>query len=235
MKYKLKINDDLKDSVAYSSLEAVPISLKKSVEICHFLKGKKIDVALDLLRKIIRKEVAVPFKKSKSAPHKRNIGPGKYPVKTATYFLKLIKNVQANAEDKGLSEDIIIYHISADKSFTQARYGRKNGIHAKRTNIQVIVKEVEGKGEKKENKSKETKPKTQSQQSTKPTKTIEVSKETDNKKDDKKVTSLKTGTTSKVQSEKSKSKNEKNTEKKDSSKSKTKKPSTSPKQSKSTK
>lgn len=141
MKYKLV--PEKKEDYAFAQIESAPISLRKSIEIARFLKGRKLDEAIELLDQVMKKKVAVPFKKFKSAPHKPGIGPGKYPVKAAYYFMALLKNVRANAQNKGLSDDVVIYNLSADKAPTVSRYGRKRGIHAKRTHLQVIVAELD--------------------------------------------------------------------------------------------
>ena len=51
------------------------------------------------------------------------------------------KNAEANAENKGMSKNLMISHISAHKGETQSRYGRKMGKKAKRTHIKIVVKE----------------------------------------------------------------------------------------------
>jgi len=72
------------------------ISPKHAVELCRFLRGKKVPVAEDLLNKIITKDVAVPFKRFQhSVSHRRGkVGPGKYPMKAAKLMLKLIEDVR---------------------------------------------------------------------------------------------------------------------------------------------
>jgi len=150
MKYKLI--PEKKEDYAFALIESAPISLRKSIEVTRFLKGRKLEEAIDLMDNVMKKKVAVPFKKFASAPHKKGIGPGKYPVKAAYYFKALLKNVQANALNKGFSDDLVIFNISADKAPTMPRYGRKRGIRAKRTHLQVLVTESESKIPKKSEK-----------------------------------------------------------------------------------
>ena len=127
------------------------ISPKHAVELCSFLRGKKVPVAEDLLKKIIEKKVAVPFKRFKhSVSHRRGkIGPGKYPVKAAKHILKLIEDVKSNAEFKGIDpESTVIKHISAyegrstESYFHRAR-GRTTPKVIDTVNVEIIIEETE--------------------------------------------------------------------------------------------
>lgn len=119
------------------------ISRKESVEICRLIRNKPVDKAKKILERVIEKKEAVPYKRYlMSVPHRKGkIGPGRYPVKASEKILLLIKSAEANAENKGMSKNLVISHISAHKGETQSRYGRKMGKKAKRTHIKIIVKE----------------------------------------------------------------------------------------------
>ena len=127
------------------------ISPKHAVELCRFLRGKKVPVAEDLLNKIVTKDVAVPFKRFlHSVSHRRGkVGPGKYPVKAAKMMLKLIEDVKGNAEFKGIDpESTVIAHISAYKGrttesvFHRAR-GRTTPKRIETVNIEIVIEETE--------------------------------------------------------------------------------------------
>mgnify|MGYP000318299505 CR=1 FL=1 len=119
------------------------ISTKHSVEVCRFLRGMNLQKAKEILRKVIKKEVAIPYKRySRDLGHKKGIGPGRYPEKVCKELLKLLKDVEANAQVKGLNTaNLIIRHISAHSGGKPLRYGRKRGRSAKRTHVEIIVKE----------------------------------------------------------------------------------------------
>jgi len=121
----------------------IGISRKESVEICRLIRNKPVEKAKKILEKVIEKKVAVPYKRYLgSVPHRKgNIGPGRYPIKASQKILSLIKSAEANAEQKGMSKNLLISHISAHKGETQSRYGRKMGKKAKRTHIKIIIKE----------------------------------------------------------------------------------------------
>ncbi len=118
----------------------LPISTKQAVAICSFIKNKKLHDALALLEQVRKKKKAVPMKGE--IPHRHSMPKGKpagrYPVKAADYFIKLIKNLTANAIMKGLNvENLKINTAKADKASrprrpTRIAYGRKR---FKRTHI----------------------------------------------------------------------------------------------------
>ncbi len=78
---------------------SLPISTKHAVAVCAFIKGKTIEQARELLHGVIRKKVAVPMKGE--LPHRKGrIMSGRYPVKTSQYILKLLKQLEANAQQR---------------------------------------------------------------------------------------------------------------------------------------
>jgi large subunit ribosomal protein L22 len=141
--YNYPLKDYNKDHMARCVGINLPISRKISIEICNFLKGKKISLAKEDLGQVIRKKKAVPITRfNKGTGHKKKIGPGKYPINASREILGLIESVEANAQFKGLNtSDLIIYHISASKGATQWHYGRQRRRQMKRTNVVVVVKE----------------------------------------------------------------------------------------------
>ena len=131
---------------------ALPISLKQSVEICRFIKYRNVSDAKKMLENVIEKKAAVPFNRyNTDLGHKTKIGPGRYPEKASKEFIKLIENVEANAQFKGLNtSNLIIAHVSAHKAGKTWHFGRKSRRRMKRTNVEIIVEEKANKGEAKE-------------------------------------------------------------------------------------
>lgn len=119
------------------------ISTKTSVEICRFIRGKNTENAKKRLQRVIEKKQAVPYKRYlKEIPHRKGkIATGRYPLKASKTILDLIKTAEANAQNKGMSSNLIITHISAHKGESQSRYGRKIGKKTKRTHIKIVVQE----------------------------------------------------------------------------------------------
>lgn len=124
----------------------IPISLKKSVELGRFVKGKKLERAKKELGEVIKLKRPVPFKRFKMhvAHKKGKIAAGRYPVKTAEKLLELIESAENNAENQGLEmKKLIIKNVAASKgfSFRRPRRFEFRGQVKKSTNLSVILEE----------------------------------------------------------------------------------------------
>ncbi|PIO00484.1 50S ribosomal protein L22 [archaeon CG10_big_fil_rev_8_21_14_0_10_43_11] len=164
---------NVKENTARASTSYAPISFKHSVEVCNYIRGKKVSLALSYLERVKDKKAAIPFKRyNKDMSHKRGMGPGRYPVKACDHVIKLISNAVKNAEDKGLNtQSLIITEAVANRSMSRSwlkRYGR-----GKLTSMWLVVEETE-----KVERAKETK---------KPAKKAEKKQETAEKKEPKKT------------------------------------------------
>lgn len=159
---------------------ALPISFKKSVEICNHIRGKAVADAKNILKDASKLKKAIPFKRfTNGAGHKKIKGAGKYPVKACSEIVKLIESVEANAQFKGLNtSQLIIRHICAQKGGKAWHYGRKRGRKMKRTTIEVVLEEKVIKDKKKEE--------TENKTSEKPAETKEATKKTELKQEVKK-------------------------------------------------
>lgn len=154
-KYSTKIDDKNSGKAIGLSL---PISTKFSIEICNFIRGKELEKGKKMLEAVIKKKRPLPLKRFKGdIGHKRGIdkGPGRYPIKACGKILDMINSAEANAQFKGLStENLMIRHICAQRAAAQWRFGRQRRRKMKRTHIEVVLEEKEGKKEsKKEKKS----------------------------------------------------------------------------------
>lgn len=124
------------------------ISPKTSVEVCRFVRGKDVDVAIDMLDEVVEGKRPVPYRKhKKQIAHQKGVGPGGYPKKAATKIRDLLNEAKSNAESKGLdSDDMEILAISAHqgeviKGYQPRAFGRTTPSDRKTTNIEVILKE----------------------------------------------------------------------------------------------
>ena len=130
--YAYKPKDELNAAKAMGY--EMDISFKHAVEICRALKGKKIEDAIAYLEDVIAMKKAVPFKNhKKKVGHRRGLQKwyaGRYPVKASKSILKVLNNLKANAEYKGLELNrLIITHAQAKKGrvikrYTPRAYGR---------------------------------------------------------------------------------------------------------------
>jgi large subunit ribosomal protein L22 len=127
------------------------ISTKTSVEVCRFLRGKNLVRAKKELSQVMKKDLAVPYKRyNKDTPHRTKLGPGRYPHNVAEGILNVLEGVTSNAQSKGLSTaKLSIVHICAHKASSPMRGGRRRGREGKRTHIEVVVQETKQKEKKK--------------------------------------------------------------------------------------
>ncbi len=155
MKYNYAFKSD-KENVVKVVGRDIGISAKQSIEMCSFIKNMRLEKARALLERVVKKQLAVPFKRfTEGAGHKKGMSAGKYPVTASKQFLKLLKALEANAQNKGLSSELKIIHACAQKASRPLHYGRKRGIKMKRTHIELAAEEIEH--VKKEIKKEETK------------------------------------------------------------------------------
>ncbi len=161
IKYAFKTEEE-NSAKAYG--RSLGISTKLSAAICNKIRSLHVEKAKSMLEKVIEKKEPVKMEKhNRDTAHKKGIGPGKFPVNAAKEILLLLKSVESNALNKGLSsKDLVIGHISAHKADRPWRYGRKRRVRMKRTHVQIQL--VEKKAPKKEQKKQEEKPQKKNQE-----------------------------------------------------------------------
>ena len=153
--YSSNIADKHPEKTAKAMIRDAPISPKEAAEVARELRGKNLQEAMKYLERVIQLKEPVPLRRyNGKVAHKRGLGKkagipiGRYPVKVAKYYLKLLKNVQNNAETKGLdTEKLKIVHIASHKGMTIKRwmpraFGRATPEFERRTHLEVIVQEV---------------------------------------------------------------------------------------------
>ena len=135
--------EEIEENMSKAYGRALPISTKKSVEICNHLRYRKVVRAKTILENVIEQKEAIPMKRyNRDTAHKKEIAAGKYPVNAAKEILNMIKSAESNAQSKGLStKDLVIKHLSASKASQPWHYGRKRRSRMKRTHIQVVLME----------------------------------------------------------------------------------------------
>ena len=128
MAYKYSKKFD-KEKMARALGNALPISTKKSIEICSLIRGKSMENAEKMLKDVISQQKPISYKRfTDGAGHKPGLGPGKYPVKTAEEILKILELAKANATAKHMDADsLIICHANAQKAGKRFHYGRVRG------------------------------------------------------------------------------------------------------------
>lgn len=129
----------------------VDISPKKAREVCEAIKGMTIPEARSFLEEVISMKRAVPFRRYKlKRGHKKGLDgfyAGGYPVKAAEQILRVVDNLQNNAEHKGLNIDkVVIIHASAYpgrklKRYVPRAFGRSSPSMKVLVHIELVGKE----------------------------------------------------------------------------------------------
>jgi len=121
------------------------ISTKVSINICNWLRGLPVDKAITKLENVLAFKEAVPFTRfTDGVGHRKGkMASGRYPQKASKAFLALLNSAVSNAANLGLSDDLKIIHLVANKASTPLHQGRQRRRAMKKTHLEVVLKEVE--------------------------------------------------------------------------------------------
>ncbi|HEY7367649.1 MAG TPA: 50S ribosomal protein L22 [Nitrosopumilaceae archaeon] len=134
-----------------ASLREKQISHKHAREIAVAIKGLSLEKARDYLQNVISMKSAVPFRRyNKQVGHKSDPGvmSGRYPQKSATEFLKLLDNLESNAEYKGMDLDRLkIINATVHKGVLIKRFipramGRATPKNNVLTHVELVAQEA---------------------------------------------------------------------------------------------
>ncbi len=134
-----------------AALREKPISHKHAREIAVHIKGMSIEKARDYLQRVIHKKSAVPFRRYKEqVGHRSDPGvmSGRYPEKAATEFIKLLDNLESNAEYKGMDLDRLkIVNATVHKGVIIKRFipramGRATAKNNVLTHVELVAQEL---------------------------------------------------------------------------------------------
>ena len=128
------------------------ISPKAATEVCRSIKGMRLNDAKAFLEEVIKMRRAVPFKRyKKEVPHRRMQDrwyAGRYPVKAAKTILRLLEELEANAEYKGFNVDELkLIHVASHrgrkiKKGIQRAFGRASPYYNTLTHIELVGYEM---------------------------------------------------------------------------------------------
>lgn len=125
----------IKKDKVFINARNVHVSTKNAMAICKFIKGKKIETAINDLQKVLEKKQAVPMKGE--IPHKKGKGmmSGRYPQETTKAFILLLKSLQGNANNHDVEEPVIVEAIA---NIGERPYGRFGRWKRKRTHVKIV-------------------------------------------------------------------------------------------------
>ncbi len=139
------------DRTTRASGRDVPISPKDAEEVCRSIRGMKLDNAKKWLEAVMEKEQLVTFRRHhrKHAHHPTGTTrpEGGYPVKAAEGVLKVLKNAESNAENKGLDlERLRVIHAAIQRGMVQKKsimraHGRGSPYFQRLIHIEIAVEE----------------------------------------------------------------------------------------------
>jgi large subunit ribosomal protein L22 len=134
-----------------ASMREKQISHKHAREIAVQIKGLSIERARDYLQSVVNKQRAVPFRRYKNqVGHRSDPGvmSGRYPEKSANEFIKLIDNLESNAEYKGMDLDRLkivnatVHKGVLIKRFTPRAMGRATPKNNVLTHVELVAQEL---------------------------------------------------------------------------------------------
>ena len=134
-----------------ASMREKQISHKHAREIAVQIKGLSIEKARDYLHSVVNKQPAVPFRRYKNqVGHRSDPGvmSGRYPEKSATEFIKLLDNLESNAEYKGMDLDRLkivnatVHKGVLIKRFTPRAMGRATPKNNVLTHVELVAQEL---------------------------------------------------------------------------------------------
>jgi LSU ribosomal protein L22P len=134
---------------AKAALRDVSMSYKATVETLRLIRGRRLEDAKRILEEVVRMERPVPFRRfNRKVAHKKGIpGAGRYPVKVAKNLLRLLENLENNAEFKGLDVSRLwIVHAAAHKGprirgYMPRAFGRATPWDDQLVHVEVIAEE----------------------------------------------------------------------------------------------
>ncbi|MBI2045014.1 hypothetical protein HYT23_03075 [Candidatus Pacearchaeota archaeon] len=133
---KKKEMPKVKRIIARVNARDIPISTKKSSDVCRFIKGKKIKTAVHELEEILAFKRPLPMRGE--IPHRKGkIMSGRYPQKVIKNFIVLLKSLGANAVD--LDDPVITEAFANTGSRPYGRFGRTR---KKRTHITLVARDA---------------------------------------------------------------------------------------------
>ncbi len=141
----------IKKEEVYVNAKSVPISTKYAINICKFVKGKRVGDAIRDLEQVILLKKSVPMKGEYSHRKGKGLSGGSFPQRASKHFIILLKSLAGNANNHEIDEPII---IEASANWAPAPRGRFGRVRRKRTHITLRAREMKIRENKKQEEKK---------------------------------------------------------------------------------
>ena len=118
------------------------VSLKYAIEICRFIKSKRIGDAIRDLELVSQKRKVVPMRGEyahQKGDGKLASGAGKFPVNASKAFIVLLKSLSGNSTANDMDEPYVAEAIANKAPKPAGRFGRWE---RKRCHIKLVSKEM---------------------------------------------------------------------------------------------
>jgi large subunit ribosomal protein L22 len=129
------------------------ISHKHAREIAITIKGLSLEKARELLESVLAKEIAIPYRRyHNEVAHRSNIRDGffagRFPTKATKEFLRLLDNLESNAEYKGMDLDrlkiinAVVHKARKLERFMPRAMGRSTPKIDTLVHVELVAQEV---------------------------------------------------------------------------------------------
>jgi large subunit ribosomal protein L22 len=136
-----------------ASIREKDISHKHAREIAVAIKGRSIEKARELLENVISRKEAIPYRRyNNEVAHRSNIRDGffagRFPKKAASEFLRILDNLESNAEYKGMDLDRLrivsaaVHKGTKLKRFQPRAMGRSSPKFDTLVHVEIIAQEA---------------------------------------------------------------------------------------------
>jgi ribosomal protein L22 len=136
----------IKKEEVYVNAKSVPVSTKYAINICRFIKGKRIGDAIRDLEQVALLKKSVPMRGEYSHRKGKGMSGGAFPKRASGYFIVLLKSLAGNANNHEINEPVI---VEASANWAPAPRGHFGRIRRKRTHITLRAIEMKIKEKKK--------------------------------------------------------------------------------------
>ena len=136
-----------------ASIREKDISHKHAREIAVAIKGRSIEKARELLENVIARKEAIPYRRyNNEVAHRSNIRDGffagRFPKKSASEFLRILDNLESNAEYKGMDLDRLrivstaVHKGTKLKRFQPRAMGRSSPKFDTLVHVEIVAQEA---------------------------------------------------------------------------------------------